>query len=120
MPLRKALPMSEPRGERVEGDGRSESLHRLDRSERSDRSDRSDRSERADPPAGERQGEAALDSRLVTLFLLGCIGFAGPLLRIASQRAPAGAWPVPFLFLYGFWLVLILLLALALRSRRGE
>jgi hypothetical protein len=76
----------------------------------------------ARPPAtdGERRRESARSTRLVAVFLLGCAGFAGPMLRAASRVAPAGAWPLPFVFLFGFWLLLIVLIALALRSRPGE
>jgi hypothetical protein len=69
---------------------------------------------------GERRRERARNTRLVAVFLVGCAGFAGPLLRAASRPAAAGSWPLPFVFLFGFWLLLIVLIALALRSRPGE
>ena len=65
----------------------------------------------------ERRSEAARSARLVAVFLLGCVGFVGPLLHIASRSAGPGAWPAPFLFLFAFWFLLILLIALAVRSR---
>jgi hypothetical protein len=65
----------------------------------------------------ERHSEAARTARLVAVFLLGCVGFVGPLLHIASRSAGPGAWPAPFLFLFAFWFLLILLIALAVRSR---
>ena len=76
----------------------------------------------AKPPATpvERRRERARHTRLVAIFLLGCAGFAGPLLRSASRAVSPGAWPLPFVFLFGFWLLLIVLIALALRTRPGE
>ena len=68
----------------------------------------------------ERRRERARSARLIAVFLLGCAGFAGPLLRAASHAAPPGAWPRPFVFLFGFWLLLIVLIALALGPRHGE
>jgi hypothetical protein len=65
----------------------------------------------------ERRGEAARSARLIAVFLLGCVGFVGPLLHIASRSAGPGAWPAPFLLLFAFWFLLIVLIALALRSR---
>jgi hypothetical protein len=67
-------------------------------------------------PDVERRGEAARSARLIAVFFLGCIGFAGPLLHIASHSAGSGAWPAPFLFLFAFWLLLIALIAMAQRS----
>lgn len=74
------------------------------------------------PPSAEseRRRERARSTRLVAVFLLGCAGFVGPLLRAASHAAPAGAWPRPFVFLFGFWLLLIVLIALALGSRSED
>ena len=69
---------------------------------------------------GERRRENVRGYRLVAVFFLGCVGFAGPLLRVASRDAVPGAWPPPFVFLYAFWLLLIVLIALALRSRPGD
>ena len=76
----------------------------------------------AKPPSadGERRRDSARGPRLIAVFLLGCAGFTGPLLRATSHAAPAGSWPLPFVFLFGFWLLLIGLIALALRSRPGE
>lgn len=68
----------------------------------------------------ERRRERARSSRLVAVFLVGCAGFAGPLLRAASHAAPTGVWPRPFVFLFGFWLLLIVLIALALGPRHGD
>lgn len=74
------------------------------------------------PPAadGERRRESARSTRLIAVFLVGCVGFVGPLLRATSHPRPAGSWPLPFVFLFGFWILLIVLIALALRSRPGE
>ncbi|MBP9143500.1 MAG: hypothetical protein KBF21_13625 [Thermoanaerobaculia bacterium] len=76
----------------------------------------------ARPPStdGERRRESARSTRLIAVFLLGCAGFVGPLLRATSHEAPVGFWPLPFVFLFAFWLLLIVLIALALRSRPGE
>lgn len=76
----------------------------------------------ARPPSteSERRRERARSTRLLAVFLVGCAGFAGPLLRAASHAAPPGAWPRPFVFLFSFWLLLIGLIALALGPRRGE
>ncbi len=79
--------------------------------------------ERATPPPsseGDRKGEGGRSARLVAVFLLGCVGFVGPLLRVASSGAGWGPWPAPFAFLYGFWFLLIVLIALALHSGREE
>lgn len=70
--------------------------------------------------AGERRREHARSARLIAVFLLGCVGFAGPLLRVASRDAPSGIWPLPFVFLFAFWALLIVLIGLALRSRPGD
>ena len=74
------------------------------------------------PPSAEseRRRERARSTRLVAVFLVGCAGFVGPLLRAASHPTPAGAWPRPFVFLFGFWLLLILLIALSLGPRSGD
>jgi fatty acid desaturase len=87
-----------------------------------------ERSSKVDDPApadplrpasldNERRSEAARSARLIAVFLLGCVGFVGPLLHIASVSAGPGAWPAPFLLLFAFWFLLILLIALAVRSR---
>jgi hypothetical protein len=68
----------------------------------------------------ERRREKARSQRLVAVFFLGCVGFAGPLLRVASREAPPGSWPPPYVFLFAFWLLLIVLIAVALRSRPGD
>jgi hypothetical protein len=81
---------------------------------------RADGPRRPPPSDSERRGEGTRSARLVAVFLLGCIGFAGPLLRIASRDPVPGRWPAPFVFLYGFWLLLIVLIFLALRARREE
>lgn len=82
------------------------------------------RHEQVDSPTGsleaERRGESGPSARLLAIFLLGCAGFVGPLLRVASRGAPSGSWPTPFVFLFSFWGLLIVLIALALRRRRGE
>ena len=74
------------------------------------------------PPATEsaRRRERARGTRLVAVFLLGCAGFAGPLLRAASHPAPIGGWPRPFVFLFAFWLLLIALIAIALGSHAED
>jgi hypothetical protein len=68
----------------------------------------------------ERRRENARSARLVAVFLLGCVGFVAPLLRVVSRPPSWGAWPMPFVFLFAFWAVLIALIALAQRSRRGD
>lgn len=68
----------------------------------------------------ERGRERLRNTRLVAVFLLGCVGFAGPLLRSTSHAVTAGAWPLPFVYLFGFWLLLIVLIALALRAHPGD
>ena len=68
----------------------------------------------------ERRREKARSHRLVAVFFLGCVGFAGPLLRVASREGPPGSWPLPYVFLFAFWLLLIVLIAVALRSRPGD
>jgi hypothetical protein len=68
----------------------------------------------------ERRRERARNTRLVAVFLLGCAGLTGPLLRATSGTTTVGDWPLPFVFLFGFWLLLIALIALALRSRPEE
>jgi hypothetical protein len=68
----------------------------------------------------ERGRERTRSTRLVAVFLLGCVGFAGPLLRSTSRAVAAGVWPMPFVYLFGFWLLLIVLIALALRARPGD
>ena len=69
---------------------------------------------------GERRRESVRSARLVAVFLLGCIGFVAPLLRIVSRHPTWIAWPTPFVFLFVFWAVLIALIAIALNSRRGD
>lgn len=79
--------------------------------------------EQVDPPTGsidaERRSESGPSARLITIFLLGCAGFVGPLLRVASRGEASGSLPTPFVFLFSFWGLLIVLIALALR-RRGD
>ena len=82
------------------------------------------RREQVDPLTGpveaERRGESGPSARLIAIFLLGCVGFMGPLLQIASRGTENDSWPTPFVFLFSFWGLLIALIALALRRRREE
>lgn len=79
-----------------------------------------DTATRTAAPESERRRERARGTRLVAVFLLGCAGFAGPLLRVASHPAPVAGWPRPFVFLFAFWLLLIALIALALGSHKED
>jgi|CXWL01.1.fsa_nt_gi hypothetical protein len=57
-------------------------------------------------------------ARLVTLFLVGCVGWNAPLLRVFSQPATVFGLPLTWAYFFALWAVLIGLLALTVRARR--
>ncbi len=63
--------------------------------------------------------ERLRSARLVALFLLGCLGFTAPLLRLASGERWLAGLPFTWVYLYGLWALLILLIAVVVRPR-GE
>lgn len=67
---------------------------------------------------GEQRRERSRSARLVSVFLLGCAGFLGPLFWATSRADGPGGWPAPFVFVYLFWAALIGLVALALGRAR--
>jgi hypothetical protein len=64
--------------------------------------------------------ERLLSARLVALFLLGCLGFGAPLLRLASRDLQVAGLPLTWVYLFGVWALLIGLLAVLVRPPRGE
>jgi hypothetical protein len=61
-----------------------------------------------------------LAARLATLFLLGCLGFNAPPLRLVSREAWVMGLPLVWIYLFGVWALLIAMLALVVRPPRGE
>jgi hypothetical protein len=59
-------------------------------------------------------------ARLAALFLLGCLGFNTPPLRLVSRDVQVAGLPLTWVYLFGVWTLLIALLAMALRPPRRE
>lgn len=64
--------------------------------------------------------ERLLSARLVALFLLGCLGFNAPPLRLASRDLQIAGLPLTWVYLFGVWALLIAGVAMLLRPPRGE
>jgi hypothetical protein len=64
--------------------------------------------------------EKLLSTRLVALFLLGCLGFNAPPLRLVARDVWVAGLPLTWIYLFGFWTLLIGLLAALVRPPRGE
>lgn len=62
--------------------------------------------------------ERSRSARLVTLFLLGWVGWNAPPLRVVSTPAMVAGMPLTWAYLFGLWAILIGLLALAVRAPR--
>ena len=64
--------------------------------------------------------ERLLSTRLVAIFLLGCLGFNAPPLRLASRDLQIAGLPLTWVYLFGVWTLLIGLVAVLIRPPRGE
>ena len=64
--------------------------------------------------------ERLLSARLVAIFLLGCLGFNAPPLRLASRDLQIAGLPLTWVYLFGVWTLLIGLVAVLIRPPRGE
>lgn len=64
--------------------------------------------------------ERLLSARLVAIFLLGCLGFNAPPLRLASRDLQIAGLPLTWVYLFGVWTLLIGLIAVLIRPPRGE
>ena len=64
--------------------------------------------------------ERLLSARLVAIFLLGCLGFNAPPLRLASRDLQIAGLPLTWVYLFGVWTLLIGLVAVVIRPPRGE
>jgi uncharacterized membrane-anchored protein len=59
------------------------------------------------------------DSRLVALFILGCVALFHPLVSLFSRDAAVFGIPVLYLYLYGIWAALVVLAWLVAAGRKG-
>ena len=59
------------------------------------------------------------DSRLVALFILGCVVFLYPLVSLFSRDAVVFGIPVLYVYLYGMGAALVALARLETKGRKG-
>lgn len=61
--------------------------------------------------------KARKNTRLVCLFLLGCVLFNYPVLSLFNLKAMLFGVPLLFLYVFSGWILLILLAAIATKTR---
>ena len=74
-------------------------------------------------PVQEPSRRSTRSERLIALFLLGCVAFSPPLLRIFGTDAALFGWPLVYLYAFAAWAGLIIGVALLVEPRppaRGE
>ncbi len=63
-------------------------------------------------PVEEPSRRSTQSERLIALFLLGCVAFSPPLLRIVGTDAALFGWPLLYLYAFTAWAGLIVGVAL--------
>ena len=74
-------------------------------------------------PLQEPSRRSTRSDRLIVLFLLGCVAFSPPLLRIFGTDAAPFGWPLLYLYAFTAWAGLIAGVALLVEQRppaRGD
>lgn len=62
-----------------------------------------------------------LQERLIALFVVGCLAFSYPLLKLFSVEGEVFGWPILYVYIFATWAVIIAILArFAHRARRGR